>query len=71
MWKVVARALATDCWINDKTKDVLVVEREMFPKTQDSSVPWVVKLNNKTILFRQTTSANARARAEEYMKTHQ
>jgi hypothetical protein len=69
MWKVVARALATDCWINDITKEVLVVEREMFPKLPDAKTPWVVKLNNK-ILYRQPTSENARDRAKEYMKLH-
>jgi len=70
MWKVVAKALATDCWINDQTKDVLVVEREMFPKPEDDAVPWMVKLNNK-IIFRQPTSGDARTRANEYMKSHQ
>lgn len=69
MWKVVARALATDCWIHEETKDVLVVEREMFPKLENAKTPWLVKLNSK-ILYRQPSSETARERARDYMEAH-
>jgi len=68
-WKLVARALATHCWIHEESKDVIAIEREMFPKLEDASTPWVVKLNQK-ILFRQKTSELAKERADEYMKQH-